>query len=254
MENYEDIFQDLFFPAMLLLHKACSKGIFNVKQKSQLMCDLIPVSQRQTALSFWVLLLGVFICPCDSCLSPLVAYAGNLAHTLSNLCPSNQRLCSCVGFSIPAAKTPFKRMKLSPFFKVEIFSDFSQYLCIRTTAIILFFLPKCRQYLLPSLSLGFLSFPSVGVKTSSHVSSVISSYPTELVIPLLDDHSHRLCTRPMPVPYVGSWLPEISAQNCLQFCARSRTAKWRGGGMGKDFLLTLQKDSAHKSITLSQPR
>lgn len=47
-ENYEDIFQDLFFPVMLLLHKVCSKGIFNVKQKSQLMCDLIPVSQRQT--------------------------------------------------------------------------------------------------------------------------------------------------------------------------------------------------------------
>lgn len=96
---------------MLLLHKACSKGIFSVKQKSQLMCDLIPVSQRQTALSFWVLLLGVFICPCDSCLSPLVAYVGNLAHTLSNFCPSNQRPCSCVDFSSPAAKTPFKQWR-----------------------------------------------------------------------------------------------------------------------------------------------
>lgn len=144
-------------------------------------------------------------------------------------------------------------MKMTPFFKAEIFSDFSQYLCIRATAITLFFfLPKCGQRLLPSfLSLGFLSFPSVGVKTSSHVSYVISSYPTELGIPLLDNHSHKLCTRAVPVPYVGSWLPEISAQSCLQSQARSRTTK--GGGMGKDFLLTLQKDSAHRSMTLTQP-
>lgn len=67
---------------MLLLHKACSKGTSNVKQKSQLKCDLIPVSQRQTLLNFWVLLLGVFICLCGSCLSPLAAYVASLAHTL----------------------------------------------------------------------------------------------------------------------------------------------------------------------------
>lgn len=139
-------------------------------------------------------------------------------------------------------------MEMSPFFKVEIFSDFSQCLCITATATVVFFLSK---YLLPSfLSLGFLSFPNVGVETSSHVTSVICSHATDLVIPLLDDPSHSLCTRAVPVPFVGSWVPEISAQNCLQFYAISRTTK--GGGMGKDFLLILQKDSAHKSMTLTQ--
>lgn len=61
------------------------------------------------------------------------------------------------------------------------------------------------------MSLAFLSFPGVGVKTSSHLSCVISSYPTELVIPLLDDHSCGLWARTIPVSYVGPYPWEISA-------------------------------------------
>lgn len=61
------------------------------------------------------------------------------------------------------------------------------------------------------MSLAFLSFPSVGAKTSSHLSYVISSYPTELAIPLLDDHGCGLWARTIPVPYVGPCPWEISA-------------------------------------------
>lgn len=143
------------------------------------MCDLIPVSQRQTALSFWILLLRVFISPCDSCLSPLVAYVGNLAHSVWAILFFKSKALQLCWLLIPSSKKTLQTEKMSPFFEVEVFSDFFQCLCIRETAIILFFLPKCRQYFLPSfLSLGFLSFPDVGVKTSSHLSYVISSYPT----------------------------------------------------------------------------
>lgn len=80
--------------------------------------------------------------------------------------------------------------------------------------------------------LAFLSFPSVGIKTSSHLSCVISGYPTELVIPLLDDHSHGLWARTIPVPYVGSCPPEISAPELSIVLCKSQNHEGAQQGEG----------------------
>lgn len=86
------------------------------------------------------------------------------------------------------------------------------------------------------MSLAFLSFPSVGVKASFHLSYVIFSYPTELVILLLDDHSHGLWARTMPVPCP----PDISAPELsIVLCnIENREGAWHGEG----FSPTLRKD------------
>ena len=127
-------------------------------------------------------------------------------------------------------------MKMSPFFKAEVFSrGFCSCLCIRATAITFFF--NCRENLLPSfMSLAFLSFPSVGVKTSSHLSYVISSYTTELVIPLLDDHSHGLWARTIPALCIGSCPPEISAPELSIVLRKSQNHEgaWHGEWFSPD--------------------
>lgn len=77
---------------------------------------------------------------------------------------------------------------------------------------------NCRENILPSfLSLAFLSFVCLGVKTSCHLSYAISSYPTELVILLLDDHSHGLWARTIPALYIGSCPPEVSAPEAFVY-------------------------------------
>lgn len=85
------------------------------------------------------------------------------------------------------------------------------------------------------MSLAFLSLASVGVKTSSHLSDVISSCPTDLVISLLDDHSDSLWARTIPPPRVGSCPPEISAPETFVYSSMQESEPRRSAARRRIF-------------------